>query len=209
MALKTRILDGLGHGHEAEVTAENALLITQYPCPPLMNQKNKVFRQYLTNDGTSSGSNDMGVDGSTVNQLFYITADGASDRYITTLNFIVGYGTTGGPYQWADGAALTNGSQLFYERIDDIVYIHDAIKANQDLMRLGVVDILPTAWEVRNLQALNDYGYMITIRLERFVPPYGVKLDMGTDQRLVFKIRDNATNADTFNCIAYGFDRFP
>ena len=39
--------------------------------------------------------------------------------------------------------------------------------------------------------------------------PHGIKLDSGTTQRLVLCVRDNAgTDADTFNIIGYGFDRF-
>ena len=41
------------------------------------------------------------------------------------------------------------------------------------------------------------------------MPPYGVKLDKGSSQKLAFTIKDNVgTAADTFNAIAYGFDRF-
>jgi len=41
------------------------------------------------------------------------------------------------------------------------------------------------------------------------MPPYGVKLDAGTTQRLVFAIRDDITaETDAFNAICYGFDRF-
>ena len=34
------------------------------------------------------------------------------------------------------------------------------------------------------------------------------KLDKGTTQKMIFRIRDDATNADTFNAIGFGFDRF-
>ena len=59
------------------------------------------------------------------------------------------------------------------------------------------------------IPANNDFGYFITIDLESFMPPYGVKLDLGSSQKLAFTIRDNVgLAADTFNAIAYGFDRF-
>jgi hypothetical protein len=56
---------------------------------------------------------------------------------------------------------------------------------------------------------VNDYGYFTNVDLTRMGTEYGIKLDAGSTQRLTVRIRDNAgTAADSFNCIAYGFDRF-
>jgi hypothetical protein len=41
------------------------------------------------------------------------------------------------------------------------------------------------------------------------MPPFGIKLDAGTNHKLTATIRDNVgTDADTFNILARGFDRF-
>ena len=208
MTVKTLITDP-STGIQASVTQDKELLMTNTGCPPLLKQKNRIFRQYLTDDGIATGSNDMSIDGSTINQEFYLKADDDDDRYITKLNFLVGYGATGKLYDWADsGSPLTNGCQLYYQTDEKTVYIHDAIKTNSDLIRLSIFDVFPTAWEIRNLGDINDYGYLITICFFNMMPPYGIKLDRGTNQKFVFKIRDDVTDADTFNCIAYGFDRF-
>ena len=58
------------------------------------------------------------------------------------------------------------------------------------------------------VNANNDYGYFINIPLSSYVPPFGIKLDKGTTQKMIFRIRDDATNADTFNAIGFGFERF-
>lgn len=193
---------------QAEVTGDGELCVIAAPFPSLADQKVQPFRQYLTDDGTISGSNDMGVDGSVTNVDFYISADSVNDRYITTLNFAVAYGSIGKPYLWADGAALTNGTRLFYENPRGEVDIHEGMKSNQDLFRLTFNQI-PTAWEVRHVNANNDYGYFISMDLTKLSSAFGLKLDRGTDQRLICRIRDDAgTLADTFNVIAYGFDRF-
>lgn len=208
MALPTHIIDGGGTRRKAIVDDTLALCVRMYPEPPIQAQKLKPFRQYLTTDGTASGSNDMGVDGSSTNVDFYVPADDTDDRYITSLSFIIGYGTSGQPNEWADGTALSNGSRLFYESARGENDIHDAIKANQDMFRLSFNPI-PTAWELRHVNSTNDYGYFIYTDLAKIIPPFGIKLDRGTDQRLVIRIRDNAgADADAFNCIAYGFDRF-
>lgn len=206
MALDVVIRDGGGRGGQARVLNGQELLVSVHTSPPLLPQKSRIFRAYLQ---TAAGSSDMDVDGSTTTVLFYVAAVQDADRYITTLNFYVGYGTAGELFEWADAAAaLANGFRLYYDHNIDEIDIHDAITTNADLLRLCVKDLLPTAWEIRHLAANNDYGYICTIDLANMVPPYGVKLDMGSSQRLVWAVRDNITVAtDVMNAIAYGFDR--
>jgi hypothetical protein len=197
-----------GGNREATITKDGELNVIQASYPPFVEQKVQPFRQYLTADGTSGGSNDLGVDGSSTNVDFWIPASTSNDRYITTLSFIVGYAATGKPFQWADGAALTNGTRLWYENRRGEHDIHDAIKANQDLFRLSF-DPIPTSWEVRHVNANNDYGYFVSTDLRKMGLPFGIKLDAGTTQRLSITIKDNAgTSAVAFNCIGYGFERF-
>ena len=61
--IKNVITDGGGRGRKASVE-DDALLVTQYTCPPMIPQKNKIFSQFFTVDGSASGSNDLGIDGS-------------------------------------------------------------------------------------------------------------------------------------------------
>lgn len=192
----------------AGVTRDQELCVINASYPPLSQQKVKPFRRYLTDDGLADGTNDMGVDGSSTNVDYYVPAATDEDRYITTLNFIVGYGGSGQPNEWADGTALANGCRLFYTSTQGEVDIHDGVQSNQDFFRLSFSPI-PTAWEVRHVNATNDFGYFITLDLTKLGLPFGIKLDRGTQQRLTMRIQDNAgTDADSFNCIAYGFDRF-
>jgi len=208
MPIDALIADGKGSNKKACVTNDQELCTIAAPYPPLAEQKVVPFRQFLTDDGLSSGSNDMGVDGSSTSVDFYIEADDENDTYITTLNFIVAYGTSGAPYEWSDGVALTNGCKLFYESMRGEQVIHEGIKSNQDLFRLSF-SAIPTAWEVRHVNALNDFGYFITMDLTKLGLPFGIKLDRKSKQKLTMRIQDNAgTDADTFDCIAYGFMRF-
>lgn len=207
MSVKSIIIDAITN-ISSEITKDREVRVINSSYPPLSPQKAKPFRQFLTDDGLSSGTNGMGVDGSSVNVDYYIQAPSTEDRYITTLNFIIGYGTSGQPNEWADGTALTNGSRLFYTSLQGEVDIHEGIKSNQDFFRLTFSPIT-SAWEIRHVDATNDYGYFITMDLTKLGLPFGIKLDKGTQQRLIIRIQDNAgTNADSFNCIAYGFDRF-
>lgn len=202
------LFDGTGKKKAAAVTDDHEISVINAPYPPLNPQKVQPFRQYLTTNGLAAGTKGMNVNGSVTPVDYYIPAKADEDRYITILNFIVGYGSSGQPNEWADGTALTNGTRLFYISNRGEVDIHDGIKSNQDFFRLSFSPI-PTAWEVRHVNALNDYGYFITLDLTKLGLPFGVKLDRGTSQRLTLRVQDNAgTDADSFDCIAYGFDRF-
>ena len=203
-----QLWSGTGNKKSVGVTGDHELCVINTPYPPLIPQKTEPFRQYLTDDGEADGTSSMSVDGSVTNVDYYIKASATDDRYITALNFIIGYGTSGQPNQWADGTALTNGSRLFFSSSRGEVGIHDGIKTNQDFFRLSFSQI-PTAWEVRHVNATNDYGYFIALDLTKLGLPFGIKLDRGSAQKLTMRIRDNvSTDADSFNCIAYGFNRF-
>lgn len=204
----TRIWDGKGEKNAAGVTQDQELSVISAPYPPLSIQKVQPFRQYLTVDGLENGTNDMSVDGSITPVDYFIPAKPTEDRYITTLNFIIGYGTSGQPNEWADGTALTNGTRLFYTSQRGEVNVHEGIKSNQDFFRLSFSPV-PTAWEVRHVNATNDFGYFITMDLTKLGLPFGIKLDRESNQKLILRIRDNVSlDADSFDCIAYGFDRF-
>jgi len=201
---KVQITQG---GLEARITQDGELRVSNAPYPPFGAQQARPFRQYLTVDGTAGGSNDMGVDGSVTNVEFYVPAATTDDRYITNIAMLVGYGGTSQPYLFADAVALANGCRMHFVSLRGEVDIHDGIKTNQDMFRLSH-EAVRSDWEVRGVNANNDYGYFITIDLESVMPVFGVKLDAGTTQRLIMTIRDDCTNADSFNAIAYGFDRF-
>lgn len=189
---------------------DDGLLVSVYSCPPLLPQKSKIFIQYFTVDGLSTGSADLGVDGSGTSVDYYIPAHMDNDRYITILSFIVGYGAAAYMWEFADkDAALTNGIKLFYQDTNGVEVEIANLKTNYDFLRCATSDgIVPTAWEIRSLGATNDYGFICSIDLGRLLPPYGVKLDRGTTQRLTITIRDDCTDADDFDCKAFGFERF-
>ena len=208
--LKIVVADGDGIGRSAKVSDQCALVVSSAGCPPLMLQKNRVFRQYLTDDGTATGSEDMKVDGSATAVEFWVAAANDDDRYITTLSFVIA-DATATLNKFGNITALTNGCQLYYETLAQTVDIHDALKSNFDFVRLCMgapaFGDAAAAFRASNVVG-NSEGYIPVLDLRRLVPPYGIKLDRGTTQRLVLKVRDDCTGVDGFDCIAYGFDRF-
>jgi hypothetical protein len=201
-------IDGGGEKYGSEITQDGEDLVIVSPYPPLKPQKVRPFSQHVTIDGDPSSSSNMGVDGSVTNVEFYIDAVQDYDRYITELSFLIGYGTTGKPYLFADAAALTNGCRLYYTSYRGEVDIHEPLKKNQDILRMGKSGHIPASWEVRHLSANNDFGYAITVDLTKLGLPFGIKLDKSTKQKFAITIRDNATSADEFSVMALGFERF-
>lgn len=210
MAISVKLQSSAGDQQGSKVTEDEALVVTNLTYPPFGFQLSKPFRQFLTLDGTATGSEDMGVDGSVTPQDFYVQADPNNDRYITELSFILGYGSSAPLYDFADlGSALTNGVDIFYTNFQGDNDVKTAIKTNAEMLRATVDTFLTNNWQSRNFNAINDYGYMGTIKLSDFMPPFGIKLDRGSKQRLVVRIQDDlSTVADLFNFNASGFERF-
>jgi hypothetical protein len=206
--IKTQLSDA-STGSSPRILDES-LVVTQFTCPPLLPQKNKIFRQYLTDDGTSSGSNDMLVDGSSTNQKFWVEAHDNDDRYITMVSFVIGDGGAA-LNEFGNATALTNGCLFEYERSGETVTIHEGLKSNWDFVRMCCLNPsfgdAASAFRGTNIEGGAE-AYAPVMDFTKIIPPYGVKLDAGSNQRLMLTIRDDCTVPDVFNAIAYGFDRF-
>ena len=177
--------------------------------PPLLPQKIKVFSQKFTVTGTAAGSDDLGVSGAAIPVEYFIPADDDSDRYITRISFVLGYSGSAEAYEFADsGAALANGVLVSYTDtyFDEITIMNP--KSNYSFMRASGAQVSLTGWEARGFAATGDYGYFVNISISDIVPPLGIKLDRGTSQKMSITIRDDCTDADLFNCQAFGFERF-
>ena len=211
MSIKTIIGSGDGTEITAKVDNSRALCVIENPFPPFgVNSGMRIFRQYLTDDGTSTGSNDMAVDGSSTNVEFWVQADPDKDRYITSLSFVIA-DAGADANQFGNITALSNGCQLEYEDTLGVVTIHEALTTNFEFVRLcqgsPAFGTGASAFRVPNV-AGNSEAYIPVLDLrEVFGFKWGINLQAGTDQKLVLRIRDNVSGIDQFDCIAYGFDR--
>jgi len=206
MALEALIADPAS-GEQAAVQ-DSSVLAALNPSPPLIPQKTRIFRQYLTDDGTTGGSEDMTV---AVDTDFWVAAADDADRYIAAVSFLIedagatldDFGNLGGP--------LANGCQFFYESQAGQVIIHEALTTNFSVIRMCMLNPsfgdAATALRLSSAPPGATDAYAPVMDFTKIMPPYGVKLDMGTNQRLVFGIRDNIAAMGAMNAIAYGFDR--
>ena len=193
--LKSVITDGKGTGRKVMIDDQDAMVVSMTTCPPLTIQKNKIFRSYLAD---STGSTNMRVNGSVTNVDFYVSASGTADRYITQLSFIIADASATLSLFGAI-AALTNGCKLTYERTGETITIHNALKSNWDFVRLSLGN--PAFGQTTNAFIASNVfgaseGVIPVLDFTRIMPPYGIKLDKGTIQRLILTVRDNTTGVD-------------
>ena len=164
------------------------------------------FSQKFSTDGTSSGTTEMGVNGSVTPVEHYIGAVTTGDRFISHIIWILGYGSAAEGFEFADsGAALTNGVRVYFTHANGSVYTIMNPKSNYSFFRSSLAPVSSTNWEERGFAGTGDYGYFVTTPLSKIVPPYGIKLPRNSDAKLSILIRDDCTDADLFNCNAFGF----
>ena len=195
-------------GKPIYVTDDNCLSVSDCGAPPFGKQKTIIFSQMFTDDGLKTGSNDLGIDGSVNPVEFEIPASNNADRYLTRITFLLGYGTSAEMYEFADsGGALTNGVKVSYFNSHGGEVVIMTPRANLSFMRASGMPVINTNWETRGFAAAGDYGFFVNISLADIMPPYGIKLDKGTNQRACVIIQDDCTDADLFNCQSFGFER--
>lgn len=193
-------------GHTVRVVNGGELLVTATQDPPLLPKKSNAYSVFFLD---ATGSNDMGVNGSVTPVDFYISASDEATRFIKRISFAFGYGSSAESYEFADsGAALTNGVRIWYKNDNgDMIDIANP-KANLSFMRGASGGISTTNWQARGFAAAGDYGYFVNWDLCGLTPG-GIQLDKGSKQRMIITIRDDCTDADLFNCKAFGFERLP
>jgi hypothetical protein len=169
------------------------------------------FRQYFTDNGTTTGSNDLKIDGATTPTDFSINALEDADVYIKSISVIIGDGGSPALNKYGSLTALTNGVQWCYFNQDIGLYeLHEGIKTNLEFtVRLGNESIgIGTGtdamlYDVSGGGTEKSYAPFIDVD-ELFGLPYGVRLRKGTTDRLVFTVRDDLTALTTHNIIGYG-----
>lgn len=199
--------------NELKIDKHGNALVTIDVDPPIHRSKTVPFRQFLTIDGAVDGAFDMRAAGTLADPIdYYIEAHQTRDRYITQLSFeISDAGAT--LDKFGTIAALTNGCRLFFKHhIAGEIDLHPALKSNWDFIRLCAGNPAfgsgADTFRAKNVSGTAE-GYIPILDLKTFGPGLGIKLDFNTRQRLSLQVRDTTTGVDSFNVIAYGFERLP
>ena len=211
MSIKNVLIDGYGSGYKAKIQKEGTLNVVMHPHPPISETVTSLpFRQFFTDNGRDTGSSDMIVDGSTNSQDFYIEAIPEYSIYIKTISIVIGDGGTPALNKFGSLNELTNGLEWIYSNRKLAEYVlDDAIKTNLEFIRIGI----SSAGFGTGVDAFladvagggTEKSYLPVINLsETFGTPYGLKLEKGTTDKIIFRVRDNLGGLITFNAIGYG-----
>lgn len=209
--LRTKLIGSGPERTEASVEKSGAVSVVERPFPPFGVQQNvRPFRQFMTDDGSVTGSSDMLVDGSVTPVDFFVEAPQDQDLYVTRISFIV-VDQNMTLNQFGNIGALTNGMRLFY--IDELgeVDIAESLTTNFDFVRL--CSGLPsfgdgtTAFIANNVDFISEGIIPILDLKDTFGFRWGLEFRNGSKQKLVLRIQDDITGIDAMDVIVYGFLR--
>ena len=211
MSLPSFIVDGYGTGHKVRVNGEGEINVVVHPHPPRDEVEVAFpFRQYLTDDGTPTGSNDMKVNGATTPVEFCVNAVSDFDIYVKNIAIVIA-DAGASLSQFGSITALTNGvdikwvSQDFGERT-----IASGLKSNFDFVQTALGQ--PAfgdgngAFRANNVVSTSEAFLPVIDLSKTFGLPWGVRLRKGTKDRLCFVINDNVSTIDRFDALAYGIE---
>lgn len=209
MSINTNIIGK--SGRTVEVYGEGYTTVAVHQHPPENESKIALpFRQYFTDNGNSSGSNVMAVNGSINNSEFYISANDSYDVYIKYITIEIGDGGSPSLNKFGSLSALNNGVAFYWDtQIQPNYELHEGIKTNKEFVRIGSDTAAIGSGTEAFLADVSGGGteksYLPSIDFkEIYGLPWGIRLRKGTLDNLKFVIQDNLTGLSTFNAIATG-----
>jgi hypothetical protein len=210
MSIKTRIQGKNGETLNVTDKGEVPVVIPQRPF--IGDQISAIpFRQYFTDNGIQSGSNDMMVSGSLATPLdFYIAASEDYDIFIKYITVEIGDGGNPALNKFGALSALTNGVAFYWDTQEEPLYeLHEGIKTNKEFIRIasdtGAIGTGIDAYLADVSGGGTEKSYLPNIDVDEIYGlPYGLRLRKGTLDKLIFRINDNLTGLTTFNAIATG-----
>ena len=211
--LVSQLVDGHGSGNKVKVSTEGAVNAVVMPHPPKDEKLHPLpYRQYMTDTGASTGSNDMQVVGSSAAPLEFLVCPQQDDRdlYVGRLDIVIA-DASAALNKFGNITALTNGCKLEWVTQEfGVVVLHDALKSNWDFVRLSggknSFGATTTAFRASNVFGASE-GYIPCIDFDEiFNLKWGLRLRRGTTDCLKITIQDDTTGVDQFDAIAYGIE---
>ena len=209
MSIKANIVGDSGKA--VEVYSEGYITTAIHQHPPENESIIALpFRQYFTDNGMATGSNDMAVDGGTTFTDFYISADDNFDVYIKYITVEIGDGGSPNLNKFGNLTALGNGVAFYWDTQKETNYeLHEGIKTNKEFVRIGSDTSAIGSGTEAFLADVSGGGteksYLPSIDFEEIYGlTWGLRLKAGTLDRLVFRVQDDLSDLTTFNAIATG-----
>lgn len=209
MAIKAFIKNENGDALNVDKFGNIYTVERQYP-PTDLDIVAIPFRQYFTDNGTSTGSNVMAVDGSTNFVDFSINATAEYDIFIKYITCEISDGGSPALNKFGALSALTNGVAFYWNTQEEDLYeLHEGIKTNKEFIRIAsdtaAIGTGTDAFLADVSGGGTEKSYFPNIDMEEIYGfKYGLRLRKGTLDKLIFRVQDNLTGLTTFNAIATG-----
>ncbi len=189
------------------------LSVSELPYPPIAEQKTEIWSQFLTDDGTSSGTVSMMVGAGDVPYWVEAIGDGATptDLWITHVSFVIG-DATAALNEFGAQNPLDTPCEFYYRKANgDTVTIADDLITNWTFVRMCLGN--PAFGDgADSFRAKNVLGgaeaFLPVYDFTKVMPPYGLLLAAGSGSKLVLEVKDKTDDVDVFNARAYGFKRY-
>ena len=211
MAIVSSIVDGQGGGHYLNIQKEGSIGVVMHQHPFVGETLTALpFRQYFTTNGIISGSNLMRVNGSVNYVDFYVTAQQEYDVYIKYITFEIGDGGSPSLNKFGAEPALTNGVAWYWDTQEEPLYeLHEGIKTNKEFIRIasdtGAIGTGADAYLADVSGGGTEKSYLPSMDMaEVYGLVWGLRLRKGTNDKIIFRIKDDLTGLSTFNAIATG-----
>lgn len=197
------------NGQTAEVLDNGALVVTNVlrPALPLgTRNRQQLFSQLVSDDGTESGTTNMNVNGSATSQEFYIGSDANVDLHIMKISIVIADSAVSHD-RFGNINALANGWTLrVIESGIETNIILDAQTGGQVLAQSALIQPYGagvTVNELSNWTSTQD-AQTILVDISSLVPN-GIRIGMGSQDKIVSIINDNLTGLTEFTVRILGF----
>ena len=209
MSLSSKIIGD--DGNALQIYGEGYCTVAVHQHPPVNESITALpFRQYFTDNGGLTGSNDMTVNGAVNYVDYYISANPEYDIYIKYLTIEIGDGGIPSLNKFGALTALTNGVKFLWDSQNEPDYeLHEGIKTNKEFIRIAS----DTAGIGTGVDAFladvsgggSEKSYLPNMDMtEIYGLPWGLRLRKATKDKIIFRVQDDLTGLTTFNAIATG-----
>jgi hypothetical protein len=204
-------------GEAARVSDAGAMYVYQdSPPPPVIGTENKrrFLNGYLGTGGLDTGTTNLRVNGLTNNVEAYIEAHPDYDIHIMGISFLIADSAVV-HNKFGNVAGLTLGFDVFAVESGVSTYLlKNILTGGQLIAHSGGARVFGTGGESNEIVnwSGNSDAQFVYLDLGAVMPPEGLRIGRGTQDKLVVRIKDNLSqiaSTGEFSVRVLGFRKYP